>query len=155
MDTNTWAFIFFYGNIFIVLIVFLTRIDKSRIKELITIGMLSGLINYTVEIIGVHYEFWYYPLTHLGYPKITVISSLLYFPALAMLFYQYLSQSLIKNIFLVAGFVGYNMIIEIITLTTTRLFIYGRFLNLFIAFTMYLSTYIFIILFRYIYKQIP
>ncbi|WP_432661819.1 CBO0543 family protein [Wukongibacter baidiensis] len=147
MDKETWTFIFFYGNVLILLIAFMVLVNKGRFKELIPIGLFIAVENYTVEIIGLHYGHWKYPLENPGYPEVTIISSLIYFPIIAMLFYQYLSGNKLKDMLLITCFVSANMIIEIITLKTTTLFTYGEKMNLFFAFLMYLGAYILIILF--------
>ncbi|WP_432405310.1 CBO0543 family protein [Wukongibacter sp. M2B1] len=154
MNKETWTFIFFYGNVLILLIAFMALIKKDRLKELIPIGLFIAVENYTVELIGLHLGHWKYPLKNLGYPEITIISSLIYFPIIAMLFYQYLSVSRLKNILLILAFVSANMIIEILTLKTTSLFIYGKKMNLFIAFLMYIGAYILIIIFGNYYNHL-
>ncbi len=152
MDKETWTYIFFYGNILILIIGFIILVDKKRLRELIPIGLFIAVENYTVETIGLHLGYWKYPLESLGYPEVPIISSLIYFPIIAMLFYQYLSKNILRNILLIAAFVTGNMIIEVISLETTTLFTYGQELNLFIAFLMYLGAYILIILFGWIYN---
>lgn len=152
MDKETWTYIFFYGNILILIIGFIILVDKKRLRELIPIGLFIAVENYTVETIGLHLGYWKYPLENLGYPEVPIISSLIYFPIIAMLFYQYLSKNILRNILLISAFVTGNMIIEVISLETTTLFTYGQELNLFIAFLMYLGAYILIILFGWIYN---
>jgi hypothetical protein len=71
-----------------------------------------------------------------------------------MLFYQFLSKNKVKNIILTILFVSLNMIIEVITLKTTKLFVYGKGMNLFIAFLMYISAYILIIIFGKYYNNL-
>lgn len=154
MDKNTWTGIFFYGNIIILIIVFFILIDRKRLKELIPIGLFIGLENYTVEILGLHYNIWKYPLNSPGYPEVTIISSLIYFPIMSVIFAQYLSKNKKKNLLLIIFFVSLNMIIEIITLKTTNLFIYGEKMNLYIASFMYLSAYLLIILFKKFYENL-
>ncbi len=153
MDKETWTFIFFYGNVLILLIVFMVLVNKGRFKELIPIGLFIAVENYTVEITGLHLGHWKYPLDNPGYPEVTIISSLIYFPIIAMLFYQFLSKNKLKNILLISSFVSLNVIIEIITLKTTKLFVYGEKMNLFFAFLMYLGAYILIILFGNYYNR--
>ncbi len=154
MNADIWPVILFYGNVIIVIIVFLILIDKSRLSELLPIGFFIAVENYTFEMLGIHFGYWAYPLDNPGYPEIIIISSLAYFPLIAMLFYQYLSKSIVKNILLIAGFVAYNMIIEIITVTTTNIFIYKRNINLFKVLMIYISIYIIIIGFGYLYKKL-
>lgn len=154
MTKEIWTLIFFYGNISILLIIFLVFVNKERLKDLIPIGLLIAAENYTIEVIGLHFGYWEYPLESLNYPEVLVISSLIYFPILAMLFFQYLSKNTIKNVFLITFFLSLNMIVEIITLKTTLLFIYGEKMNLFIAFLMYLGAYILIILFGNFYNNL-
>ncbi|QZY54575.1 CBO0543 family protein [Crassaminicella profunda] len=153
MNTILWTKIFFYGNIIVLLIIFIKFIHKERLQSLIPIGLFIAVENYTVEILGLHYKVWTYPLDNPGYPEVTIISSLIYFPIVAMLFYQYLSKDIFKNLLLILAFITCNMVIEIITLKTTRLFIYGKNMNLFIAFFMYLSAYMLIIIFQYFYHK--
>lgn len=153
MDKETWTFIFFYGNALILAIAFAFLVDKKRLRDLIPIGLFIATENYTVETIGLYLKYWEYPLENPGYPEVPVISSLIYFPLIAMLFYQYLSDDKLKNLFLIAIFVTGNMIIEVISLKTTSLFIYGKGMNLFIAFLMYFSAYILIILFGWFYNN--
>lgn len=154
MNTDIWPVILFYGNVIIVVIVFLILIDKSRLSELLPIGFFIAVENYTFEMLGLHFGYWSYPLDNPGYPEIIIISSLFYFPLIAMLFYQYLSKSIVKNILLIAGFVAYNMIIEIVTVTTTNIFLYKRNINLFMVLLIYISIYIIIIGFGYLYKKL-
>ncbi|MCT4618863.1 MAG: hypothetical protein N4A62_05690 [Marinisporobacter sp.] len=153
MNIILWTRLFFYGNVILLLIIFFKFIHKERLHQLIPIGLFIAVENYTVEIIGLHYKIWKYPLDNPGYPEVIIISSLFYFPIVAMFFYQYLSESIPKTILLILTFVGSNMIIEIITLKTTRLFVYGKNMNLLIAFFMYLFAYILIILFQYFYHK--
>lgn len=147
MDIKTWSFLFYYGNVVILIIIFAALIGKKRFKELLPIGLFIAAENYTVEIIGLHYGYWKYPLESPGYPEVTVISSLIYFPIVAMLFYEFISKHNKKRITLISVFVAINMIIEIITLKTTKIFIYGKGMNLLIAFLMYTAAYILIIIF--------
>lgn len=154
MNKDTWTFIFFYGSVVIGVIIFIVLVNKKRLKELIPVGLLIAAENYTVETIGLHKKVWKYPLDNPGYPEVVIISSLIYFPLLAMIFYQYLTKNTLKNIFLICGFVIFNMIIEIITLKTTNLFVYGENMNLFIAALMYTGAYILIILFRHFYTKL-
>ncbi|SKC85490.1 CBO0543 family protein [Maledivibacter halophilus] len=147
MDIKTWSLLFYYGNVLILMIIFIAVISKKKLKELLPIGLFIAAENYTIEIIGLHYGYWKYPLENPGYPEITIISSLIYFPIVAMLFYKFLSKSIKKNIILISIFVTLNMIIEIITLKTTRIFIYGENMNIFYALLMYIAAYILIILF--------
>lgn len=154
MDKEKWTFLFFYGNILVAIIVFIILVNKKRLKDLIPIGLFISVENYTVEAIGLHFKHWSYPLENPGYPEVPIISSLIYFPILAMLFYQYLSSNKLKTTFLIIFFVTFNMIIEIITLKTTNLFIYGEKMNLFIAFSMYLGAYFLIILFAHYYNNL-
>lgn len=154
MNIYTWTGTFFYGNIIILLIIFLILIDKKRLKALIPVGLFIGVENYTAEMLGLYWGYWEYPLKTPGYPEVTIISSLIYFPIIAMLFCQYLSNSKMKNIILIGFFVTCNMIIEIITLKTTKLFIYKRGMNLLIALIMYIGAYVLIILFRYFYSRL-
>tara|TARA_B100000965_G_scaffold364633_1_gene348436 strand:- start:956 stop:1438 length:483 start_codon:yes stop_codon:yes gene_type:complete len=153
MDKETWTFIFFYGNALILVIAFAFLVDKKRLRDLIPIGLFIAAENYTVETIGLYLGYWEYPLDTTGYPEVPIISSLIYFPIIAMLFYQYLSKNKLRNLLLIIVFVTANMIIEIITLKTTSLFIYGKGMNLFIAFLMYFSAYILIILFSWFYNN--
>lgn len=147
MDIKTWSLLFYYGNVLIVMIIFVAAISKKKFKELLPIGLFIAAENYTIEIIGLHYGYWKYPLENPGYPEITIISSLIYFPIVAMLFYKFLSKSIKKNIILISIFVTLNMIIEITTLKTTKIFIYGENMNIFYALLMYIAAYILIILF--------
>ncbi|TCO74963.1 CBO0543 family protein [Marinisporobacter balticus] len=154
MNKVTWTGIFFYGNIIILIILLFILLDKRRLKELIPIALFISIENYTVEILGLHYHIWKYPLENPGYPEVTILSSLIYFPIVAMLFSQYLSKNIKKNILLIILFVSMNMIIEVITLKTSYLFIYGEKMNLWIAFFMYLSAYLLIILFKHFYEKL-
>jgi len=154
MDKNTWTSIFFYGNVLILAILFIIFVDKKRLKELIPIGLFIAVENYTAEIMGLYYGYWKYPLKNPGYPEVTIISSLIYFPFLAILFYQYLSKNKLKNIILTLSFITFNMIIEVITLKTTNLFVYGKTMNLFIAFLMYTGAYLLIMLFGNYYSNL-
>ncbi len=154
MDKSMWTLLFYYGNVIIVIIAFVILIDRKKLGKLIPIGLFIAAENYTVETIGLHLGYWEYPLKNPGYPEIVVISSLIYFPFIAMLFYQYISKNRMKNIILIACFLAYNMIIEIISLKTTSIFIYHRGTNLLTAFLMYLGAYIVIILFGNYYNRL-
>lgn len=154
MDIHIWTSIFYYGNIVVLLIIFLMLIDKRRLKELIPIALFIAVENYTIEIMGLYWGYWEYTLENPGYPEVTIISSIIYFPIISILFYQYLSDNKLRNIILTVCFVAYNMIIEVITLETTKLFIYIKGMNLFIAFVMYTSGYILIMLFKYFYSRL-
>jgi len=154
MDKNLWTAIFFYGSVIILVIAFVVLVNKRRLKELIPIGLFIAAENYTLELIGLHYGYWNYPLESTGYPEVTIISSLVFFPVIAMLFYQYLSKNVVKNIILVVTFVTANMVIEIITLRTTNLFVYGKGMNLFVALLIYTMAYILIILFGKLLKEL-
>ena len=154
MNTNLWTLIFFYGSLGITIVVFIILVDKKRLKELIPIGLFIGVENYTVETIGLYYGYWKYPLENPGYPEVIIISSIIFFPIIAMLFYQYLSSSWIKNSILIACFLTFNMIIEVISIKTTNLFVYGKGTNLLVAFLMYLGAYILIILFAHFYNNL-
>ncbi|SHK04628.1 CBO0543 family protein [Paramaledivibacter caminithermalis] len=154
MDKDIWSFIFYYGNVLILIVIFIALINKKRLKELIPIGLFIAVENYTVEIIGLSHGYWEYPLENPGYPEVIIISSLIYFPIITMLFYQFLSKNKVKNIILTILFVSLNMIIEVITLKTTKLFVYGKGMNLFIAFLMYISAYILIIIFGKYYNNL-
>ena len=100
MSAEKWTFIFFYVNALILIIVFAILVDKKRLRELVPIGLFIAAENYTVETIGLYLKYWEYPLENPGYPEVVVISSLVYFPLIAMLFYQYLSKSIFKNVIL-------------------------------------------------------
>lgn len=154
MDKNAWTLVFYYGNVLVLSTFFVILVNRKRLKELIPIGLFIAVENYTVEIIGLYYGYWKYPLKNIGYPEVSIISSLIYFPFLAILFYQYLSKNKFKNVILTLCFIAFNMIIEIITLKTTKLFVYGRRMNLFIAFLMYAGAYLLIILFGNYYNNL-
>lgn len=154
MYKNLWAWIFFYGNIIVTLVVCCVLIDKKRLKDLVPVGLFIGVENYTVDMLGLYFGYWSYPLDNPGYPEIPIISSIIYFPIIAMIYYQYLSKNLGKNIILTSGFVMLNMIIEIITVKTTDIFIYHKGMNLFVAFLFYLMAYILIISFGRIYRKL-
>ena len=113
MDKETWTFIFFYGNALILVIAFAFLVDKKRLRDLIPIGLFIAAENYTVETIGLYLGYREYPLDTTGYPEVPIISSLIYFPIIAMLFYQYLSKNKLRNLLLIIVFVTANMIIEI------------------------------------------
>ncbi|MCT4605156.1 MAG: hypothetical protein N4A64_03480 [Marinisporobacter sp.] len=154
MDKILWTGVFFYVNVILLLITFFILLDKKKLKELLPIGLFIAALNYTVEIVGLHYEIWKYPLASPGYPEVTIISSLIYFPIVAILFSQYLGNTIQKNILLIIFFVSVNMVIEIITLKTTLLFVYSEKMNLWIALFMYLSAYLLIILFKHFYENL-
>ncbi len=154
MSKNQWTFIFFYGSVFLTILIFIKIIDKKRLKELIPIGLFIAAENYTVEILGLHLGYWRYPLESPGYPEVTIISSIIFFPLIAMIFAQYITNDFFKDLRLVIFFTSLNMIIEIVTLKTTSLFVYERGLNLFVALLMYLSAYILIILFKGFYGNL-
>lgn len=154
MDTNVWPIILFYGNVIIVIFVFAALVDKGRLKELVPIGLFIAVENYTFDILGLHFGYWSYPLENPGYPEVPIISSIVYFPLLAMLFYQFLSKRVIKNAFLIGGFVVYNMIIEVLSIKTTDIFVYHKNMNLIIALIVYVSIYFVIIFVGYLYKKL-
>ncbi len=152
LNQDIWTSLFFYTNVLILIIIFLLLVKKDQLKELLTVGLFVATENYTVETLGLHYGFWHYTFNNPGYPEVVVISSLIYFPILGMLFYQYLPSK--NNILLIAVFVSYNMLIEIVSLKTTSLFVYGKYINIYIAFIMYLSIYIVLILFKKLYTKL-
>ena len=153
MNNEAWPIILYYLNVIILVIAFLFLVNKKMLKELIPVGLFIGIENYTVEILGLHYGFWKYPLDNPGYPEIIIISSLVYFPIIAMLFYQYITNSWKKNIMLIIGFVTANMIIEVITLKTTNIFVYKNGMSLMWALILYINAYILILLFRFFYRK--
>ena len=153
MNNETWSILFYYFNVLVLVIAFLFLVNKKMLKELIPVGLFIGIENYTVEILGLHYGFWKYPLASPGYPEIVIISSLIYFPIIAMLFYQYITNSWRKNAGLIIGFVTANMIVEVVTLKTTNIFIYQNGMSLLWALILYINAYILILLFRFLYRK--
>ncbi|MTI49625.1 CBO0543 family protein [Sporosalibacterium faouarense] len=154
MDKNLWTFIFFYGNVIILIVVFLKIIDKKRLKELLPIGLMIAVENYTLEIVGLHLGYWEYPLKNPGYPEVSIISSLIYFPLIAMIYYQYISRDKVKNVIMTIGFIVANMIIESVTLFSTNLFVYKRNMNLFAALIIYTLAYVLIVSFGRVYRRL-
>jgi len=154
LNNTLWTHFLFYGSIFLTIIIFIKLIDKERLYELLPIGLFIAVENYTLDIIGLQLGYWKYPLESPGYPEVTILSSLIFFPLIAMIFAQYLSKNLIQDIKLIAMFVTLSMVIEIISIKTTRLFVYQRGFNLFIAFLIYLIAYILIILFQGFYTNL-
>lgn len=151
MDQKVWPIVFFYGSILITIVLFLILADRKKIKHLIPVGLLIAAEHYTVEVIGLHYDVWDYPLPYVGYPEVVILSSLVYFPVFAMLFYQYLTENVFKNILLIAIFVSINMAVEVITLKTTDIFVYGKNMNLVIALFMYIFAYVLVMIFKKLY----
>lgn len=147
MDKQIFAPMFYYGSMIAFIIAFIYLSDKKRLKELFVLGLLIAVENYTVEIILLHLGYYSYPLSFPGYPQILIISSVIIFPIMGMLYYQYLSDNMIKNIYLTIIFVSINMSSEVTGLYL-NLFIYQKGLTLFGVFCMYLSIYILINLYR-------
>lgn len=154
MDRVSWTKIWFYGSILITVIVCFILLHKKRIKELLPVGLFIATVNYTVEALGLHFKLWHYPLSNPGYVHIVILSSLVYFPMISMLFAQYLTHRLKRNILLLLLFLGLNIINEVITLKTTDLFIYGEKMNLFITSLLYLAAYLSIVVFLCIYNKL-
>ena len=143
------AFIFYYGSIVILSICFIWLSDKKRLKELLVLGLVVAVENYTLEVIFLHRGYYSYIYDSPGYPEVMILSSLIIFPVLGMFYYQYLGKGFLRNILLTAGFVAFNMVSEVISLKL-NLFVYQKGLNLMIVFFMYLIVYLLIMAYYYL-----
>ena len=125
----------------------LYEVITEKLKEVLFVGLIISSENYTLETIMLYLGYYIYPYSFPGYPDVVILSSIFFFPILGMLYYQYLSGDIAKNLFITLLFLFVNMISELIGLYT-KLFIYKKGLNIGIAFLLYLGSYLFIFILK-------